>query len=82
MASGSEVLELLCPQGGWIIAGNDFANIVWLDDRPKCTKKQFDDTFENYDDLISQKNSEMIQAKSALLARLGISEEEAKLLLS
>jgi hypothetical protein len=41
MATGAQVLSMLCPAGGWIISGDDFDLITWVDERPKCTKAQF-----------------------------------------
>jgi hypothetical protein len=44
-ASGMKVLMMLCPEGGWIIVGDDYETITWVDDRPRCTKEQFEGRF-------------------------------------
>ena len=81
MAKGSDVLSLLIPQGGWAITGDDFEGIQFIDCEP-ITKKQFEDGFAEYDSWKAQQDLSNANAKAALLDRLGITAEEAKLLLS
>jgi hypothetical protein len=81
MAKGSDVLGFLIPQGGWVITGDDFENIQFIDCKP-ITKKQFEDGFAQYDTWKAQQDLSNATAKAALLAQLGITEEQAKLLLS
>ena len=81
MAKGSEVLSMLCPTGGWIISGDDFDGITWVDERPRCTKTQFEAGFAQYDTWKAEQDAAKAAQKQALLNRLGITEEEAKLLL-
>ena len=80
MISGSDVLYMLIPTGGWIITGNDYDSIQFIDCEP-ITKKQFEDGFAQYDAWKSNKDATKAAAKAALLERLGITEAEAKLLL-
>ena len=82
MAQAYEVLEMLCPEGGWIIVGEDFDNITWVDDRPRCTKAQFEAGFAQYDSWKAEQAETKAAQKAALLDRLGITEDEAKLLLA
>ena len=82
MATGSDVLTMLLPQGGWIISGDDFNGITWVDDRPRCTKTQFEAGFAQYDAWKAEQDAVKANAKIALLERLGITEDEAKLLLA
>jgi hypothetical protein len=82
MATGTNVLEMLCPAGGWIIIENDFDSITWVDERPRCTKAQFEAGFAQWEAWKAQQDSEKTEAKTALLAQLGITEDQAKLLLS
>jgi hypothetical protein len=82
MAQAYEVLEMLCPEGGWIIVGEDFDNITWVDDRPRCTKAQFEAGFAQYDSWKAEQAQAKATRKAALLDRLGISEDEAKMLLA
>jgi hypothetical protein len=81
MATGAEVLAMLRPNGGWVIRGDDFSGIDWVSCEP-LTQKEFEDGFNQYDIFKTQQDSEKATARQSLLERLGITEEEAKLLLS
>jgi hypothetical protein len=81
MARGVEVLEMICPLGGWIITADDFDSIVWVDDRPRCTKQEFLDGFAKVDAFKEEQEAKRATDKAALLERLGMTEDEAKLLL-
>jgi hypothetical protein len=82
MAQAYQVLEMLCPEGGYIIVGEDFDNITWVDERPRCTKAQFEAGFAQYDSWKAEQAQAKATQKAALLNRLGITEDEAKLLLA
>jgi hypothetical protein len=81
MATGTEVLEMLCPAGGWIIVGNEYENITWVDDRPRCDKEQFEAGFAQVEIAKAEAAAEAQAKRQALLAKLGITEDEARLLL-
>jgi len=81
MATGSEVLAYLIPQGGWVISENDFDSIQFLECEP-ITKEQFTQGFLQYDAWKAQQDAQAASKKSALLDKLGITEDEARLLLS
>jgi hypothetical protein len=81
MAQGVDVLTLLRPQGGWIIYGDDFESIQWVFGKP-ITKEEFEAGFAQYDAWKAQKDAEAAAKRQALLEKLGITEEEAKLLLA
>ena len=81
MASAGDVLSMLIPTGGWAVTGNDYENIQFLECEP-ITKKQFTDGFAQYDAFKAKQDADKASAKSALLVKLGITEHEAKLLLS
>lgn len=80
MVTGSDVLKMLIPNGGYAIYGDNFEDIVFLEAKP-ITKKQFEDGFDKYDDWKNKQENAAKNAKNALLEKLGISENEAKLLL-
>jgi hypothetical protein len=82
MATTSDVLNMLLPEGGWILSGDDFDNITWVDDRPRCTKAQFQAGFAQWDAWKVEQDAAKATAKAALLTQLGITEDQAKLLLS
>ncbi len=81
MAKAGEVLSMLIPTGGWYVAGNDYEGIQFLDCEP-ITKEQFEAGFAQYDSWKAEQDAVKATAKTALLERLGITEDEAKLLLA
>jgi hypothetical protein len=80
MATGADVLNMLIPTGGWIIYGNDWDGVQFIEATP-ITKEQFEAGFAQYDVLKAQQDADKAAAKASLLARLGITAEEAQLLL-
>ena len=81
MASGYEVLEMLCPNTEWVIVENDFDSIQWIKG-DRITKEEFEAGFAAVDAFKAQKEIEKTAKKAALFDRLGITAEEANLLLS
>ena len=81
MATAADVLNMLIPEGGWIIYGNDWDGVQFIEADP-ITKEQFDAGFAQFDALKTKQDGEKAAAKAALLTRLGITADEAKLLLS
>jgi len=81
MTTGAKVLQMLIPTGGWSIKGDDFEGITFIEATP-ITKKQFTDGFAKYDDWKLKEETTKATAKSVLLEKLGITAEEAALLLS
>ena len=81
MAQGCDVLEMLLPNGGWYISGDEYEGIQFLECEP-ITKAQFEAGFAQYDAWKAEQNAKATADKAALLAKLGITADEAKLLLS
>ena len=81
MATGGDVLGMLISNGGWAITGEEYEGIQFLECEP-ITKAQFTAGFAQYDTWKAQQNATKAADKTALLARLGITAEEATLLLS
>ena len=81
MAIGGEVLQMLIPTGGWVIYGDDFDSIIYDEGVKPITKKQYEDGFKQYDSWKIAQETKKASDKAALLERLGITEDEAKLLL-
>lgn len=79
MATGADVLSMLRPQGGWAISGDDFATAQFLACDP-VSKKEFDEGFVKFDAWKLEQETAKELKRQALLDRLGITEEEAKLL--
>jgi hypothetical protein len=82
MVTGGDVLQMLISTGGWVIVGDDFDSIRYDEGVSPITKKQFTDGFAAYDGWKAAKEAEMQSRKAAILDRLGISAEEASILLS
>lgn len=81
MATGAQVCEYLRPNGGWVISGDEFEGIQFYEAEP-FTIEEFEAAKPLTDAAILSRELEKENAKKQLLARLGITEEEAKLLLS
>ena len=81
MATAANVLEMLIPNGGWVINGEEYESIQFLECEP-ITKAQFEAGFAAYDAWKAEQDAAKADEKAALLERLGITDAEAKLLLS
>jgi hypothetical protein len=81
MATAGEVLTMLIPDGGWIVTGNDYEGIEFLSCDP-ITKKQFTDGFAKFENAKIANETKRISDREALLNKLGITADEATLLLS
>jgi hypothetical protein len=81
MATGSDVLNMLIPNGGWVISGEEFAGIQFIECDP-ITEEQFLAGFAKADKFMADQVKAQKAAKAALLTKLGITADEATLLLS
>lgn len=81
MAQGYEVLQMLIPDGGWEIKGDTYSGITFLE-CDAITEKEFNDGFAKVDAWKAKVEKDNADAKAALLTRLGITSEEAQLLLA
>ena len=81
MARAAEVLRMLLPEGGYVLVGEDYDGLEFTNCQP-ITKAEFEAGFAQYDAWQAEQNLAKAAEKAALLARLGITEDEAKLLLS
>jgi hypothetical protein len=82
MAKGSDVLMMLIPNGGWVITADDFDSIIYDEGVLPITKAEFTAGFAQYDAWKAEQESNQATQKAALLERLGITENEARLLLA
>jgi hypothetical protein len=71
-------LKNLAPQAEWTLNGDNYDDLIWLSEGTKPTKAAIQ---KEIDDLPAKANSS-IAAKAELLNKLGITAEEAALLLS
>lgn len=81
MATTREVLGMLIPDGGYVARGDDYEGIDFLECQP-ITKAQFEAGFAQFDAWKAEQDAKAETDKAALLAKLGINADEAKLLLS
>jgi hypothetical protein len=82
MATGSEVLSMLCPNTEWVITGDDFDSIQWIKGDP-ITKTQFNAGFAKFDAWKAEQDAAIIAAKEsaqAKLAALGLTADDLKAL--
>ena len=81
MYKAGDVLSFLLPEGGWVLRGEEYEAIEFIECEP-ITKEQFEAGFAQYDAWKAEQEATKAAKKAALLDRLGITAEEAKLLLS
>lgn len=81
MATSIEVLAMLIPNGGYVQTGTEYEGIEFIDCDP-ITKKQYTDGFAQFDAWKAEQEATKAAEKATLLAKLGITDAEAKLLFS
>jgi hypothetical protein len=82
MATGAEVLGMLIPTGGWVISGDDFEQIQFIEATP-ITKAQFTAGFAQYDAWKAEQDTAADTAKKAAQAKLealGLTTDDLKAL--
>lgn len=80
MNKTSDVLTMLIPGGGWVLVGDSWEGVQFIEATP-ITKEEFDKAVAEYDDWKAEQEAKAEADKTALLAKLGITADEAKLLL-
>jgi hypothetical protein len=74
------ILEMLLPNGGYAAYGTEFEDIVWLEATP-ITKAEYEAGVIAHPAWKAEQETKAATDKVALLAKLGINADEAKLLL-
>jgi len=82
MIKASDVLSYLRPEGGWVIWGDDFDSIRYDEGVVPVTKAEFDKGVKDYESWKTKNDAAKQLARQAILDRIGITAEEAALLLS
>ena len=80
MAKHYEVLNMLIPNGGYVQTGEEFEGIEFLECEP-ITKEAYLAGFTQFDAWKAEQDAKKASDKAALLDRLGITADEAALLL-
>lgn len=84
MATAAEVLQMLRPNGGWVMYDSDYDKIEWVECEP-LSRAEFDAGFAQYDAWKAGQESARQDTKAAAeakLAALGLTPEDIKALLS
>lgn len=71
MATGGDVLNMLIPAGGWVINGNEYEGIKFIDCE-QITEQQFKAGFAKYDAWKADQDAKAVAAKDAAQAKLAI----------
>ncbi len=75
-------LNNLCPEADWTLSGDDYSDLIWNSDSTPPTFAQIEKEIAAIPTKQAKAKAEAEAAKAALLAKLGITAEEAVLLLS
>lgn len=81
MATTSEIARYLRPQGGYVIYGDDISATLYDEGVTPITQKEFNEAKNTVQAKIEAEIELKALAKAALLERLGITADEAALLL-
>lgn len=81
MVNSGDVLSMLCPNVEVAIVGDKYEDINWFGKEPAITKKQYEDGFTQFEAWKEQQEADRAAAREALLTRLGLTADEALLLL-
>jgi hypothetical protein len=68
----------------WVLRGNDYDGLEWLDESPKPSKQELESQWEKVEATIASKEQTQIQAKESAiqkLSTLGLTAEEIKALI-
>lgn len=66
----------------WTLNGDEYSGLTWLSDTPMPTQEELDALLEPTLALIEQEKADKTAARQALLDRLGITADEARMLLA
>ena len=75
------VLSMLIPNGGYTLNGDSFSDINYIEATP-ITQAQFDKGVADYSTWKAEQDAKAAADKAEILAKIGLTANEAKLLLS
>jgi hypothetical protein len=82
MATGGEVLAMICPEKEWVVYGDEYDSIQWIKGEP-ITKAQFEAGFAEYDAWKAQQDAQMAADRAGATAKLealGLTADDLKAL--
>ena len=65
----------------WTLNGDSYDGLEWLSDSKKPTKAQLDALWDEVQELVAAREAEKAARRAQILERLGLTEDEAKLIL-
>jgi hypothetical protein len=69
MATGADVLQMLLPQGGWVMTGNDYDGIQFIEATP-ISKEEFEAGFAQYDAWKAEQDAQAAAKRASAEAKL------------
>ena len=81
MSDYAVILTRRYPGKQWTLNGENYDGLVWLSDGEKPSQETLDSLWASVQQDIANEATAKAAARAALLARLGITAEEAQLLL-
>ena len=81
MITGGQVILMLCPEAEFTIYDDDYDSIVWHNGKALITKAEYEAGFVQYAEWKAEQDKIKADKKIDLLNRLGITEEEIKILI-
>ena len=69
MATVSDVLTMLIPTGGWVVVGNEWEGVQFIEATP-ITKAQFDKGVADYDVWKAEQEAKILADKASATAKL------------
>jgi len=82
MIDYTKILTEFYKDAEWSLDGDTYEGLTWLSDTSKPSKKTLDDLWSQVEAKKQADKKSKADAKAAILDRLGITEEEAALLLA
>jgi hypothetical protein len=77
----AEILRVNYPNTEWVLVGNDYEGLNWLDDSPKPTKSEIESQWEEVQAKVAAEAQLRIDAKASAIAKLqaiGLTVEEVE----
>ena len=82
MIDYTKILSVKYPNEIWQLDGDDYEGLTWLSKTTKPSKEELDALWPEVKNAFEMQIKKAEAEKAALLAKLGITADEAKLLLS
>jgi hypothetical protein len=82
MATGGDVLAMICPEKEWVVYGDDYDSIQWIKGEP-ITKAQFEAGFAQYDAWKAEQDAQMAADRAGATSKLealGLTSDDLKAL--